>query len=205
MIWVAFFMCLLMVNGLTTWLPKLMVDAGYALNSGLTFTIALNVGGIVGTLVLGRLADAWGVKRVLVPMFVIAAVSLTLLGFGNNMAVLLLLVAVSGACTMGAQNISYSFVSQYYPSFMRSTAIGLASGVGRMGAIVGPTFGGILLTLKLPVEMNFLFFAVPGVIAALAFLFVPLTAKSGGQLEGRKDQDPSQVERAGGDKVTVAP
>ena len=205
MIWVAFFMCLLMVNGLTTWLPKLMVDAGYALNSGLTFTIALNVGGIVGTLVLGRLADAWGVKRVLVPMFVIAAVSLTLLGFGNNMAVLLLLVAVSGACTMGAQNISYSFVSQYYPSFMRSTAIGLASGVGRMGAIVGPTFGGILLTLKLPVEMNFLFFAVPGVIAALAFLFVPLTAKSGGQSEGHKDQDPSQVERAGGDKVTVAP
>ena len=70
---------------------------------------------------------------------------------------------------MGAQNISYSFVSQYYPSFMRSTAIGLASGVGRMGAIVGPTFGGILLTLKLPVEMNFLFFAVPGVFAALAF------------------------------------
>lgn len=44
------------------------------------------------------------------------------------MALLLLLVAVTGACTMGAQNISYSFVSQYCPSFMRSTAIGLASG-----------------------------------------------------------------------------
>ena len=40
-----------------------MVDAGYALNSSLTFTIVLNVGAIVGTLVLGRLADAWGVKR----------------------------------------------------------------------------------------------------------------------------------------------
>jgi AAHS family benzoate transporter-like MFS transporter len=174
MIWAAFFMCLLMVNGLTPWLPKLMIDAGYALNSSLTFTIVLNVGAIVGTLVLGRLADSWGTKHVLVPMFVIAALSLTLLGFGNNMAILLVLLAVTGACTMGAQNISYSFVSQYYPSFMRSTAIGLASGVGWMGAIVGPTFGGILLTLKLPVEMNFLFFAVPGVIAAPAFLLVPL-------------------------------
>ncbi len=187
MIWVAFFMCLLMVNGLTTWLPKLMVEAGYALNSSLTFTIVLNLGGIVGTLLLGRLADSWGVKKVLVPMFVIAAVSLTLLGFGNNMAVLLLLVAVTGACTMGAQNISYAFVSQYYPSFMRSTAIGLASGVGRLGAIVGPTFGGILLTLHLPVQMNFLFFAIPGVIAALAFLFVPLAAKSA----ARKGHDDS--------------
>lgn len=64
-------------------------------------------------------------------------------------------------------------VSQYYPSFMRSTAIGLASGVGRMGAVVGPMFGGVLLALSLPVEMNFLF-AIPGVFAALAFLFVPL-------------------------------
>ncbi|MDN3904729.1 aromatic acid/H+ symport family MFS transporter [Arthrobacter sp. YD2] len=177
MIWVAFFMCLLMINGLTTWLPKLMVEAGYALNSSLTFMVVLNVGAIIGTLVLGKLSDKWGVKRVLVPMFVVSAVSLTLLGFGSNMAVLLLLVAVTGACTMGAQNISYSFVAQYYPSSIRSTAIGLASGVGRMGAILGPTFGGVLLTLSLPVEMNFLFFAIPGLIAALAFFFVPLGRK----------------------------
>ncbi|GGG50671.1 MFS transporter [Kocuria dechangensis] len=179
MIWVAFFMCLLMINGVTTWLPNLMVKAGYALGSSLTFMIVLNVGAIVGTLVLGRLADRWGVKRVLVPMYVISAISLALLGLGNNMAVLLLLVAVTGACTMGAQNISYAFVSQYYPSFMRSTAIGLASGVGRMGAIVGPLFGGVLLTLGLPVQMNFIFFALPGVVAGLAFLFVPLARKRG--------------------------
>ena len=205
MIWIAFFMCLLMINGLTTWLPKLMVEAGYALNSSLTFMIVLNLGAIVGTLVLGKLADSWGVKRVLVPMFVISALSLTLLGFGNSMAILLLLVAVTGACTMGAQNISYSFVSQYYPSHMRSTAIGLASGVGRMGAIVGPTFGGVLLTLGLPVQMNFLFFAIPGVFAALAFLFVPLAAKSAGKSAGQKGQDDSPVEAAAGDTVTAAP
>ncbi len=191
MIWVAFFMCLLMINGLTIWLPKLMVEVGYPLGSSLTFMIVLNVGAIVGTLVLGKLSDKWGVKRVLVPMFVVSAVSLTLLGFGNNMAILLVLVAITGATTMGAQNISYAFVSQYYPSFMRSTAIGLASGVGRMGAIVGPTFGGILLTLSLPVQMNFLFFAIPGVIAALAFLFVPLAAKKrldAGRSEGAPEE-----------------
>lgn len=195
MIWTAFFMCLLMINGLTTWLPKLMVEAGYALNSSLTFMVVLNVGGIIGTLVLGKLADMWGVKRILVPMFVVSALSLTLLGFGNNMAVLLVLVAVTGACTMGAQNISYSFVAQYYPSFMRSTAIGLASGIGRMGAILGPTFGGLLLTLSLPVEMNFIFFAIPGIIAALAFAFVPLA--------GRKSE-PIQDTRAGEDAATVS-
>ena len=74
---------------------------------------------------------------------------------------------------MGAQNISYSFVSQYYPPLMRSSAIGFASGIGRIGGIIGPTFGGILVSLNLSAQMNFLSFAIPGILAALAFSFVP--------------------------------
>ena len=174
MIWIAFFMCLLMINGLTIWLPNLMFSAGYALGSSLSFMIVLNVGAIIGTLVLGSLADKFGVKKVLVPMFIMASICLMLLGFKNNMFILYLLVFITGACTMGAQNISYSFVSQYYPSLMRSTAIGFASGIGRVGGIIGPTFGGILLSLNLPMQMNFLSFAIPGIIAAIAFSFVPL-------------------------------
>ncbi|GAB3596065.1 4-hydroxybenzoate transporter PcaK [Corynebacterium faecale] len=177
MIWIAFFSCLLMVNGINTWLPNLMVTAGFALGSSLTFMVVLNIGAIVGTMVMGQVSDKVGVKVVLVPMFFISAISLTLLGFGGSMAILLALVFVAGACTMGAQNISYSFVSQYYPSFMRSTAIGMASGVGRIGAIVGPSFGGVLLTYDLPVPAYFIAFAVPGVIAAIAFFFVPLSRK----------------------------
>jgi MFS transporter, AAHS family, benzoate transport protein len=179
MIWIAFFMCLLMVNGLSTWLPKLMVESGYALDSSLTFSIVMNVGAIVGTLVLGKAADSWGVKKVLVPMYVVSAVALTLLGLGSGFALLLALAFITGATTMGSQNISYSFVSQYYPSSIRSTAIGLASGVGRLGAIFGPTFGGLMLGTDLPIEASFVAFAVPGVFAAVAFLFVPLGRGTG--------------------------
>jgi MFS transporter, AAHS family, benzoate transport protein len=174
MIWIAFFMCLLMINGVSTWLPNLMFSAGYPLGSSLSFMVVLNIGAIIGTLILGGLADKFGVKKVLVPMFIMSAVSLTLLGFKNNMAVLYLLVFITGACTMGAQNISYSFVSQYYPPLMRSTAIGFASGIGRIGGIIGPTFGGILVSLNLSAQMNFLSFAIPGILAAIAFSFVPL-------------------------------
>lgn len=174
MIWIAFFMCLLMINGISIWLPNLMFSAGYALSSSLSFMIVLNIGAIIGTLILGGLADKFGVKKVLVPMFIMAAVSLTLLGFKNNMIVLYLLVLITGACTMGAQNISYAFVSQYYPSLMRSTAIGFASGIGRIGGIIGPTFGGILVSLNLSTQMNFFSFAIPGILAAIAFSFVPV-------------------------------
>lgn len=186
-IWIAFFMCLLMVNGLSTWLPNLMVQSGYALNSSLSFSISLNVGAIIGTLILGRVADAWGVKRVLVPMFVVAAVALFLLGYGEGTVLLMLLAALTGATTMGAQNISYAFASQYYPSFMRSTAIGLASGVGRIGAIFGPTLGGLILGSGLPVEAAFLGFAVPGILAAVAFLVVPLGKGTGGTRGAARD------------------
>ena len=112
-------------------------------------------------------------------MYVVSAVALTLLGFGDGFALLLALAFVTGATTMGAQNISYAFVSQYYPSAIRSTAIGLASGVGRLGAIFGPTFGGLMLGTELPIEASFVAFAVPGLFAAAAFLFVPLGMRPG--------------------------
>lgn len=186
MIWIAFFMCLLMINGVTTWLPKLMFTAGYALTSSLSFVIALNAGAIVGTLILGELADKYGVKKILIPMYFISAIALVLLGFKSNIILLYIIVAVTGACTMGAQNISYSFVAQYYPQLMRSTAVGFASGVGRIGGIIGPTFGGVLLSMNLSVQMNFLAFAIPGVIAGIAFIFVPLKAK---KLQQQQEKD----------------
>jgi MFS transporter, AAHS family, benzoate transport protein len=174
MIWIAFFMCLLMINGINIWLPNLMISVGYALSSSLSFMIVLNIGAIIGTLILGNLADKFGAKKVLVPMFVMAAISLILLGFKTNIVLLYIFVAIAGACTTGAQSIAYSFVTQYYPSLMRSTAVGLASGIGRIGAIIGPTFGGILIQMNLSVQMNFLSFAIPGLIAAIAFAFVPM-------------------------------
>jgi AAHS family benzoate transporter-like MFS transporter len=205
MIWIAFFMCLLMVNGLSTWLPKLMVESGYALDSSLTFSIVMNVGAIIGTMVLGKAADSWGVKKVLVPMYVVSALALTLLGFGNGFALLLALAFVTGATTMGSQNISYSFVSQYYPSSIRSTAIGLASGVGRLGAIFGPTFGGLMLSTDLPIEASFVAFAVPGVFAAVAFLFVPLGKGAGKSTPPAAGATPAPAADAPGQDRTPVP
>lgn len=174
MFWTAFFSCLLMVYGLNTWLPKLMMEAGYGLNSSLGFLIALQGGAIIGTLIIGRLCDKYGSKRMLVPMYASGAVALTLLGFGGNTLVIYLLVAIAGAATIGAQNIVQAYVSQYYPPSIRSTALGMASGVGRTGGMLGPLLGGFLLSISLPIPLNFIAFAIPGLIAAAALLLVPI-------------------------------
>lgn len=174
MFWVAFFSCLLMVYGLNTWLPKLMIEAGYGLNSSLAFLITLQGGAIIGTLIIGRLCDKYGSKKMLVPMYASGALALTLLGFGGNSAFIYLLVAIAGAATIGAQNIVQAYVSQYYPPYVRSTALGMASGIGRIGGMLGPLLGGFLLSISLPIHLNFIAFAIPGLIAAIALAMVPV-------------------------------
>ncbi|MBB6446882.1 MFS transporter [Bacillus benzoevorans] len=170
MIWLTYASSLLMLYGLNTWLPKFMNEAGFPLGSSLSFLLALNVGATVGAILMGWAADHWGVGRALIIFFLLAFVSITSLGFGNamNMAVLYIIVAIAGAATVGTQNLTHSYTSQFYPVTMRSTALGWALGVGRIGGILGPAIGGILLASQLTVQMNFMIFGIPGIIAALA-------------------------------------
>lgn len=176
MFWVAFFMCLLMVYALASWLPKLMIQAGYSLGASMIFLFALSIGGMVGAIGGGVLADKFHLKPVLTVMFAAGGAALLLLGYNSPQIVLYSLIAVAGATTIGSQILLYTFVAQYYPTAVRTTAMGWASGVGRIGAIVGPILTGALLTLELSHQMNFLFIAIPGVIAAVAIFFVNLNA-----------------------------
>mgnify|MGYP000703394017 FL=1 len=141
----AFFMCLLMVYGLGSWLPKLMTMAGYGFGSSLMFLLFLNIGGIIGAIGGGWLSDRFHPRPVLMLFFTLAAVSLALLGFKSHVAVLYFLVTVAGATTIGSQILLYAYVAQFYPTAIRSTALGWSSGVGRIGAILGPVLGGALL------------------------------------------------------------
>lgn len=185
MFWIAFFMCLLMVYALGSWLPKLMIQAGYSLGASMIFLFALNIGGMVGAIGGGALADRFHIKKVLRIMFMCGALALILLGFNSPQMVLYTLIAVAGAATIGTQILLYTFVAQYYPTTVRSTGMGWASGIGRIGAIVGPVLTGALLTMNLPHQMNFLVIAIPGVIASLAIFMVNLQASVEASTQGQ--------------------
>ncbi|MBE6184643.1 MAG: aromatic acid/H+ symport family MFS transporter [Bacillus sp. (in: Bacteria)] len=169
---IVYFMGLLMIYGLNTWLPKLMETAGYPLISSLGFALFLNGGALLGTIVIGVLADRKGSKVLITCLYVLGAICLALLSIKSNVFFLYLLIALAGVCTMGTQSLLNAFVSQYYPENVRSTGIGLANGVGRLGGMVGPTLGGILLSMKAPIGMCFIAFSIPGFIAALALLLI---------------------------------
>jgi MFS transporter, AAHS family, benzoate transport protein len=172
MFWISCFSCFVLIYAMNTWLPKLMIEAGYSLGSSLVFVAFLNVGAIVGTIVFGRLTDKWGFKKVMVPLYFLGAIALSFIGLTQNVFLAYLLIGMIGAASVGVQNISNAFVSQYYPPSMRSTGVGAAMAFGRIGGIFAPTFVGILLTMNLTPQLNFSFIALAAVLGGIAILFV---------------------------------
>lgn len=172
MFWIAFFMCLFMVYALSSWLAKLMAGAGYSLGSALTFVLVLNFGAVIGAVGGGWLADRFHIKYVLVAMYALAAVSITLLGYPMPGPLLFLVVGLAGASTIGTQIVTYAYAGQFYPSAVRSTGIGWASGVGRSGAILAPIVIGTLVGMSLPLQQNFLAISIPAVVATIAVALI---------------------------------
>jgi len=170
MFWLAYITCLFMLYALSTWLVKLMAMAGYSLGSALNFLLAYNIGAIAGAVGFGWLADKLNPKWVLFSGFVLAAISLTLLG--NGVQPPLLVVAVVGATTLGTQILAYAYTAQYYPMAIRSTGVGMASGIGRIGAMLAPIGIGVLVSLNLPLVQNFLAIACVGVAGAVAVALI---------------------------------
>ncbi|UFS64662.1 aromatic acid/H+ symport family MFS transporter [Paracoccus denitrificans] len=175
MLWVSFFCCLLLVYLLSSWLPKVLQEAGYAERASLLSLFSLNFGGMAGAIAGGWMGDRFGLPKVVVAFFAAAAASIALIGLNPASGVLFLLVFVAGATTIGTQILLYASVAQLYNLSVRSTGLGWASGVGRIGAIVGPTLGGVLLARELPLGQNFLIFAIPAAVSALAMLVFALS------------------------------
>ncbi|CAI1496046.1 4-hydroxybenzoate transporter PcaK [Serratia quinivorans] len=171
-IWLGFGMCMLLVYGLNTWLPKIMVNGGYPLGSSLMFLVTLNVGATLGALGGGWLADRFGSKSTLVLFFVLAALSLSALGTKPGPVLLNAMLLIAGATTIGTLAVIHAFAAQYYPSEIRSTAVGWCSAIGRFGGVAGPALGGLMLSLNLSFQLNFIFCSLPALIAIFAVAMV---------------------------------
>lgn len=188
MFWLAFFTGLFMVYALSTWLTKLMAMSGYSLGSALSFVIALNIGAVVGAVGGGWLADRFHIKWVLVGMYALGSVFLYMMTFKMSTEVLYLVIGAVGACTTGAQIVAYAYSGQFYPLAIRSTGVGMASGIGRAGAIAAPMLIGLIVSLKLPLAQNFLVIAAAGLVGAVALACIDHRRSASAQHESEVRQ-----------------
>lgn len=189
--WIATFVGLVLVYGASTWLPALMMERGYGLGSSLEFSMTFNIGAIVGTILVTLLADRGHLKLTVILCFAVAALAMLGLTTQQPYWILLGLSALAGLGTLGTQNVINIFVAQYYPAKNRGTALGFSLGIGRFGAIVGPTYLALVITL-LPGQPNagFYAFVVPAILGVLIFALVP---RKPAPISERMSQEPAST------------
>ncbi len=137
----------------------------------------LQVGGVAGTVTLGRVIDRFSF-RALSLTYVLAAFAITAVGFsGHSTALAAVSVFCAGFCIVGGQIASNALAATYYPTAVRSTGVGWALGIGRAGSIVGPLVGGALLALHWGAVPLFLAAAAPALCAAAAALGLSMATR----------------------------
>lgn len=169
LLWAAFFMNLLVMYFLVNWLPSLLRGLGLSLGIAIISTAILNLGGVVGAIALGRLIDKREPAVVLSLAYLASAVFILLIAYaGAHVGLLLAGAALTGFGVVGGQIGMNAVAACTYPTAIRSTGVGWALGVGRIGSILGPVAGGAMLSLGWTSQQLILAAVAPALLAAFA-------------------------------------
>ncbi|HEY6362751.1 MAG TPA: MFS transporter, partial [Vicinamibacterales bacterium] len=178
LIWTVYFMNLLNLYFLNSWLPTIISDAGIPVGTAIRLTSLFQIGGIAGALGLGRLLDRHFSFGVLAVCYLWAALCIYFIGAaGASVSLLAVTIACAGVAIIGGQNASHALSSEFYPTRMRATGVGWALGIGRIGSIVGPVVGGQLLAQGTAIRQVFWAAMVPALIASLAAACVAIIGR----------------------------
>lgn len=184
LIWVVFFMSLLDIYFLANWLPTVLSDLGASVPEAVAIGSMLQVGGVVGTFALGSIIDRFSF-RALALVYFAAVFAVGAIGqLGNSAMLVSLAIFAAGFCIIGGQIAANALAAAFYPTAVRATGVGWALGIGRVGSIVGPLIGGVLLAAKWTAASVFAAAAGAALCAALAaFLLSRLVSSPGGAVE----------------------
>jgi len=169
LLWMTFFCNLLVMYFLVNWMPSLLSLVGSSLSVATLSTAILNLGGILGALVLSYLIARYDPLLLLVVAYLSGALGLLVIGLGGNDVPLLMMAsAYVGAVVVGGQIAMNAVTAAFYPASVKSTGVGWALGIGRIGSIIGPLLGGALLKLGWQGMSVIKAAMVPMLLAALA-------------------------------------
>jgi MFS transporter, AAHS family, 4-hydroxybenzoate transporter len=168
LLWIPFFMNLLMLYFIVFWLPALLRQAGKPVSAGITAIMLFSVGGIVGSAIEGTLMNRWGQLTVLLAEFLCTTLLIAALAYSSSLSLMMTVTFILGFVVQGAQGGLSAVAATFYPISIRSTGIGWCLGVGRIGSIVGPIIGGMMLKLEWTPRGILLAGAIPALCAAIA-------------------------------------
>jgi benzoate transport len=162
------------------WVPKIVVDElGVTPAAAAGVLVWANVGGATGGAVLGLLSLRLGLKPLTVFVLAMSTVMVVVFGQGQtSLAQVSLVCAGIGFFTNGAIVGIYGILAKAYPTQLRATGTGFAVGLGRAGAILGPSVAGFLFRAGYSLEFVAIAMGSGSLVAAIALWLLPLsTAK----------------------------
>lgn len=171
-LWTIYFMGLFTIYFLLSWIPTLFVDSGFSRAEGINALTLLNLGAVIGILLIGILITNVKLAKPIAIYFLLAAVLLVALYLWrpNGLLALNIFIFCIGLSLQGAFTAIYALAARVYPATIRTTGIGWAAGLGRVGGIVSPVIIGLLAASGWDMFSLFLLSAVPLIIAGILVL-----------------------------------
>ncbi|WP_380184026.1 MFS transporter [Kalamiella sp. sgz302252] len=170
-LWLTYFMGLFVIYLLNGWLPTILRAGGVSLERAAIVAGLFQLGGAIGGLLVGALMDRLPAKYVIALFYLIGCLCLLSQGvWGFAPVALAVLVFVSGLCINGAQNGLQAFSPVFYPTEMRATGVSWMHGIGRSGAILSSSLGGLLLGIFPGQATIFIILSLPALLAALSIM-----------------------------------
>ena len=177
LLWVIFFCSLMDLFLFGYWLPEVLHLTGMTPSQAARAASYRALGAMFAVLYLGLLIDRFGPQRALAWHYAAGAVFTALISLlAMPYGLLVVVIFLSGLTTTGSQTGANATCGKLYPARMRTSGLGWALGIGRLGGIAAPPLGGWLLSLGLPPRQIFLSACGFALVAAVATALLALRA-----------------------------
>lgn len=171
-LWTALFFAFGCLYFLISWIPKLASNAGLSMELAIYAGTVFNIGAFVGVLTQGYISSRIGLKKTIALFLVLTALLMVVFQVFIGTDVLLFIFGLLGFGIQGGFVGLYAVAARMYPTEFRTTGVGWAIGAGRLGGVIGPALGGILVGMGLTMSTNFMIFAIPALLAGVVAYFI---------------------------------
>jgi benzoate transport len=171
---IAYFAHIMTFYYILKWIPKIVVDMGYAPSLAASVLVWANVGGAAGAITLGILTRFLNTKHLVLVALLASVALITIFGIGyETLFELSVIAALTGFCTNSGVTGLYALMASILPTELRASGTGFVIGMGRGGAALGPILAGVLFASGASLLVVSIVMALGSAVAFLALFGLP--------------------------------
>ncbi|BAH45635.1 MFS transporter [Brevibacillus brevis] len=169
-LWVVWFAIAFSYYGMFLWMPSVLVDKGFTMIKSFQYVLIMTLAQLPGYFAAAYLVEKWGRKWTLATFLFMTGVMAFAFGQSSGTMELLVTGAFLSFFNLGAWGALYAYTPENYPTPLRATGSGMASGVGRIGSIIAPYLVGYYSSHHYSYTFIFSMFTAVLIVGAIVLL-----------------------------------